>query len=206
MNRDKSELIRRVYEAQASAPVKDDWVLQVQSDLNELDINFDALKKFKKWKVKNELRKIISNKSFKYLNDIRQNQSKIKHISYKSLTLQKYLTSSKFTNTEKALLFKNRTRMVDVRENFKNKYPNNYFKCELKCGESENQQHLLDCTVLIENCDALYNDSTVKYEDLFASEDKQLDAVKLYDKVLKKREELLSNISTGDNNLVQCTN
>ena len=179
MNRDKSELIRRVYEAQASAPVKDDWVLQVQSDLNELDINFDALKKFKKWKVKNELRKIISNKSFKYLNDIRQNQSKIKHISYKSLTLQKYLTSSKFTNTEKALLFKNRTRMVDVRENVKNKYLNMDYKCDLKCGESDDEQHILDCIVLIENCDALYNDFTVRYEDLFASEDKKLDAVKL---------------------------
>ena len=39
--------------------------------------------------------------------------------------IQKYLVSPEFTATEKSLLLKLRTRMVDVRENFKNKYLNN---------------------------------------------------------------------------------
>ena len=95
--------------------------------------------------------------------------------------------------------------MVDVRENFKNKYLNNDYQCELKCGESEDQQHLLECQVLINNCDPLYNDSTVLYSDIFGSEKKQLDAIKLFNKVLKTRETLITNISTEENNSVQCT-
>ena len=205
MTRDQNELIRKVYEAQKSAPVKDDWVLLVQSDLHELNIDIDELKRFKKWKLKKELRKIVSIKSFQYLENIKQNQSKLQNVIYKKLEIQKYLVSSKFTDTEKSLLLKLRTRMVEVRENFKNKYLNNNYQCELNCGEREDQQHLLDCQVLIDNYDTLYNDSFVQYGDLFSSEAKQLNAVKLYGKVLKTREKLISKLTTGDSNLVQCT-
>ena len=56
-----------MYEAQESAPVKDDWVLQVNSDLHELNLNKDELKSFKKLRLKKELRKRILNASFNYL-------------------------------------------------------------------------------------------------------------------------------------------
>ena len=122
ITRDKNELIRKVYEAQESAPVKDDWVLQVKSDLHELNLHKDELYSFKKLRLKKELRKRILNASFKYLQNIKLSQSKLQNVTYKSLDTQKYLISSKFTDTEKFLLFRLRTRMIDVRENFKNKY------------------------------------------------------------------------------------
>ena len=95
--------------------------------------------------------------------------------------------------------------MIDVKDNLKNKYINNDLLCELKCGQYEDQQHLLDCPILIENCKELYEDSTVQYDDLFCSERKQLDLVKLYTIVIKTRERLLLDIFTRDNSLVQCT-
>ena len=72
-------------------------------------------------RLKKELRKRILNASFKYLQNIKLSQSKLQNVTYKSLDTQKYLVSSKFTDTEKFLLFRLRTRMIDVRENFKNK-------------------------------------------------------------------------------------
>ena len=65
--------------------------------------------------------------------------------------------------------------MLDVKENFKNKFQSSLF-CDLS-GENENQQHILECQVLINNCEALFEDSTVQNEDIFGAEKKQLLAV-----------------------------
>ena len=92
--------------------------------------------------------------------------------------------------------------MIDIKDNFKHKYEND-LSCDL-CGEYEDQQHLLECKVLIENWKSLYNDSIIKYEDLFSTENKQLSAVKLFSEVLKTRQKLLDEQNTR--NLVQCTN
>ena len=205
LNRNKNELIRKVYEAQKSDPIKNDWVLLIQSDLQDLDIDIEEFKQFKKARAKKELHKIILSKSFQYLQNIYIKQSKLKYLSYNKLETQKYLVSSKFTDENKALLLRLRTRMIDVTDNFKNKYINTDLLCALKCGEYEDQQHLLDCQVLIDNCEALYDDSIVQYKDLFSSEAKQLDATKLYCKVLETREKLINDITTRDKNLVQCT-
>ena len=43
LTRNSNELIRRVYEAQKSAPVKDDWILQVKEDLKEFKIDIDIV-------------------------------------------------------------------------------------------------------------------------------------------------------------------
>ena len=92
--------------------------------------------------------------------------------------------------------------MIDIKDNFKHKYEND-LSCDL-CGEYEDQQHLLECKVLIENCKSLYNDSIIKYEDIFSTENKQLSAVKLFSEVLQTRQKLLDEQNAR--NLVQCTN
>ena len=202
LNRKSTELIRKVYEAQKRAPVKDDWVEQVENDLKELEINLGHLKNVKKNKFKKILKEKILQKSFQYLKNISDNQSKLSYNSYKKLRIQDYLISTKFSNHEKELLIKLRTRMVDVKDNFKQKYEDN-MSCDL-CGEYENQQHLLECKTLIENCKSLYDDSTIRYEDLFSTVNKQLSAVKLFTEVLQTRQKLLDEQNAR--NLVQCTN
>ena len=74
---------------------------------------------------------------------------------------------------EKSTLINLRTRMINVKDNFKNMYESNDLLCVLKCGKYEDQQHLLECDVLIDKCTALYEDATVNYEDLFSTENKQ---------------------------------
>ena len=202
LNRNSKELIRKVYEAQKRAPVSGDWVQLVESDLQELNIDIDELKKMKKNRFKKKLKEKILRSSFLYLKNIAQTKSKINYLSYKKLQVQKYLVSLKFNIKEKALLTKLRTRMIDVKNNSKNNYQN-IMSCDL-CGEFEDQKHLLNCKVLIENCEALFNDSIVEYEDIFGTEIKQLTAVRLYMKVLETREKLLKELLTRGN-LVQCT-
>ena len=49
----------------------------------------------------------------------------------------------------------------------------------------------MSCEKLMYECEDLYNDDTVEYEDIFSNTENQLKAVKLFQKVLKVRENLL---------------
>ena len=79
--------------------------------------------------------------------------------------------------------------MVQVKANFKNGLDN--IICDLCNIEEDDQCHLLSCEKLMYECEDLYNDDTVEYEDIFSNTENQLKAVKLFQKVLKVRENLL---------------
>ena len=49
----------------------------------------------------------------------------------------------------------------------------------------------MECPVLINHCSELYNDRIVKFEDLFGCIEKQIRAVRLFEKILARREKLL---------------
>ena len=105
---------------------------------------------------------------------------------------EQYITDSKFTNDDKCVLFKLRTRMCDVKANFKNNYSDE-LSCRMCHSEVETQQHLLDCEVMINNCKDLYNDTVVEYNDLFGETSRQLRAVRLFSKVLKTRKQMIDS-------------
>lgn len=50
---------------------------------------------------------------------------------------------------------------------------------------------MLNCEVLLNQCEALYNDESVEYDDIFADKESQLKAVKLLEKVLEVRDNFL---------------
>ena len=68
------------------------------------------------------------------------------------------------------------------------------YTCDLCKNEEDSIQHCLECPVLISKCADLYNDRIVNFKDLFGSLEKQIRAIKLYEKILVKREELLEKI------------
>ena len=111
---------------------------------------------------------------------------------YENFSIQDYLKSdSRITNNEKYLLAKLRTRMTEVKINFRGKYED--LLCPLCTTQQDNQSHLLYCNVLIENCQELSDNQEVEYEDIFSSKDKQIIAVKLLSKIWEVREKLMSN-------------
>ena len=74
----------------------------------------------KKHKFKKHLNNKILLSAFEYLNSIKTSHSKVKNIVYRKFKIARYLTESKFNIDDKILLFSLRTRMVDVKCNFKN--------------------------------------------------------------------------------------
>ena len=115
---------------------------------------------------------------------IKNTHSKVKDIKYRKLETQSYIKNGGFNTEEIQFLYRLRTRMMDVKQNFKNMYDNNL--CRLCQNDEETQQHLLECEKLLQNCPPLYNDMLVKYEDIFSSNvKKQLRATKLFQSVWK---------------------
>ena len=143
------------------------------------------------------VKECIKRKSFNDLLRKKESHSKMTNLVYDDLKLQNYLKSdANITNEEKYLLFKLRTRMTEMKSNFKNRYID--YLCLLCGNELDQQIHLMNCDILIENCSPLSNNTEIEYEDIFGTKDKQKMAIKLIMKIWKTREKLLNK--TKDKN------
>ena len=151
LKRNKSEMLLNVFKAQQEKPLKGDFIKLIEDDLNYLNEVYDE-NKFKSMS-KNMFKKYIKNKirdaAFKYLKNEQEQKSKVKNIKYTKFKIQKYLKSGLFSNYEVEILFKLRSRNIDVKSNFKTKYEkeiNQNLQCRMKnCTEIEDQPHILKC-------------------------------------------------------------
>ena len=107
--------------------------------------------------------------------------------------MQGYINNSDFNISDIQLLFKLRTRMMNVKANFRNQYNNDDIICKF-CDEGveESQYHQLECQTIINNCPELFNDISVEYEDIFKGPEKQLKIVKLFHAIVNTRDKLIS--------------
>ena len=158
----------------------------------------------KKAKFKQIIRGKIKKKALEYLLVFKNGHSKGKEAKFTKLEMQKYIRCKNFTKAQKSLLYNLRFRMTKAKMNFKNMFIDTI--CDLCKKDDESTRHYLECEVLINKCPELYNDRAVRYEDLFGNIKAQRRAVILFEKVLKKREELLKNYFYDTSIiLVQCT-
>ena len=195
ISKDDNELIKRVFEAQKQQTTKGDWIELIKGDfqLIEEQFNEDNIKAMSKNKFKRYIKEKIRKAAFKYLTRLQSSHSKIKHIKYESLKIQPYILSKNLTDNEVNNLFALRSRMIRVKENFKNQYLQN-LKCQFQCEKVESQQHLLECESLIEKLnDDKYDLTEVEYSDIFGNVKEQENIIHIYDKILTLRDELLSN-------------
>ena len=96
---------------------------------------------------------------------------------------------------EKKVLFSLRTRMIDVKTNYKNKYLFN-MQCRLcdEKNEEESENHLINCNKIMQH----YPGSTVdllnaKYENIFSQNiEEQIQVTKIYNLIFKTRSRLLN--------------
>ena len=115
------------------------------------------------------------------------------NLEYNDLKIQEYLKSNNnISNDKKYLLFKLRTRMTELKINFKNKYVDEI--CSICYLEEESQIHLMECEILIEKCEALNQNMTVEYEDVFGTLEQQKKAICLFEKIWNTRESLLMKV------------
>ena len=101
-----------------------------------------------------------------------ENRSKVKNLT--KFCFQNYLTSDKLSTKDKKLLFSLRTRSIDVKTNYRNKYQFD-MHCRLckSANEEESEIHLLRCEKITENIAHDINLSTAKYENIFSENIKE---------------------------------
>ena len=118
----EDSLLSKVFRAQCEKPVRGDWVNTVNNDLKELNINldFEQIKANTKEGFKKLVKAHVNEKAFKYLENLQQTHSKARPLQYSKLSLQSYLKAdSIMTTKEKSFTFSVRTRMIDLKSNFK---------------------------------------------------------------------------------------
>ena len=193
LKRPENEVIKKFYNAQKLKPSKNDWVVSVEKDKKELEIKLkdEEIKKYSKHKFKKYLEERIKKETFKYLINKKEKHSKTSDLSYETLEVQKYLkTDNNLTNDEKYFLFKLRTRMTNVKANFKNSFID--LKCKLGCDSEDNQKHIIECDIILNESQKLASNISIEYEDIFKEDSKlQNTAAKLIYEAWKIRENII---------------
>ena len=169
LNEDKDSLLRTFFTAQRESPVRGDWVMTVTKDMEELGINLtmEEIAGMSKLRFKEMIKDRVELKAFDYLTGIKDSHSKSKNIKYEKIKLQRYLQSEtkNLSINDKQFIFAARTRMLDLKGNFKTGMLDK--KCR-KCEQSEEtQEHLLECPALCDSSLALCSPS---YIDLFGDD------------------------------------
>ena len=146
LSRPADSLLLNFFNVQMMCPVKDDWIYTVKENLNEVDINLDmeTIKTISKHRFGKLVRKSVKKAALIYLNNFKESHSKTENLSNVELSLQKYLNSIQIYPEKAKSIFKFRTRMSEVKGNFKNFYKT--YLCPLGCNIEDSQEHLLYCT------------------------------------------------------------
>ena len=184
LTRKDNDILTKFFQAQEKYPTKNDWTLTVIENLKEinLDLQFNDIKKMKKETFGRIMKRKVREKALLDLMLLKRTHSKLHDLNYSDLELQTYLKSNRIYANKAKELFKFRTRMAEVKVNFKGKYGDN-LNCPMGCNALDTQQHLLQC----EKNPTDLNISN--YKDLFSSNiSKNIQVIDQLVRALKNRE------------------
>ena len=158
-----------------------------------IDETDEQISKLSKTKFKRIVEKKVNSYAFKTLKARASSHSKSLKIlscveNQTVVKRQEYLRENRLTKDDCQLLFKLRTKMLDVKSNFSNLYENDLVcrTCN-KLDSVEDEDHLLKCESL--KSENLNPD--VKFNFVYLDLTKQVQAAKTYKAILRKREVLL---------------
>ena len=182
--------------AQTESSTKGDFFKLVQEDYNKIGeiLDMQKIENTSKAIHKRNIKSKITMSAFQYLKEKQSKHSKVKDIIYQKLETQGYMKSPLFTNGEVSLLFAIRSRAIDCKSNFKNKYNKDDILCSVCHKEEESQIHILRCKVL--NDILRSNELTVdqvEYQDIYGDHRKQKVITTIFSKLLSIRKQILEN-------------
>ena len=129
--------------SQKEIELEGDFYQQVGNDMNLLNITEEMIESNSKEKFRKIIDDNVRRAAYVFLLAKATGHSKVNHIMYTDLKGSVYFYDHRFTSQSAKLVFKFRTRMFGVRNNFRNKY--SCTLCPL-CGLVEDsQQHMFDC-------------------------------------------------------------
>jgi hypothetical protein len=100
LKREENELVKRIYNEQRKNPTVGDFVELVHEDFKMMnEVQDDAkIQNTNTGGYKKNVKASIRNAAFKYLTDALAKHSKVSHIKYQKLEIQKYMVSPIFSN------------------------------------------------------------------------------------------------------------
>ena len=197
LNQDKNTLLSKMLHDQIDDPVENDWVSVTIENLKELGLDhytFSDIKEMKKSRMKYLVKEACQDAALKYLTkEIEErNLKKMKNLKYSKLEIQEYLTCTEMTTTEKKLIFRARTGLLNLGFNMGQKIP--CFACGL---ENDENQHVLNCVILKLSCPELMSNRSISFEDVYSTDLRKVKEVaKLLKVSMRAREILKSSLST----------
>ena len=176
----KSDMLFRVYSVQKISPVQGDWVKMLEGDnkLFKIKLSDDEMEAISKYKIQNYLKKRVREVTLEYVEGLKQKHSKTQNFDTSRLSTSPYLNDSRFTKTERELLFKLRSRTIQVKYNFQNANLQNML-CELCNLFTCTQEHVLTCPVLTQHC-TIVNTMSVEHNFIYGNVDQQLMYTRIY--------------------------
>ena len=107
------------------------------------------------------------------------------------------MVSPLFSNEEVNMLHALRSRSTDCKANFKQKYIQSNLLCPLCKLETEDQQHMMKCSVLMSHLKSNEMvEGTVEYKDIYSIRVKKQKVITVfYIQLFKLKENILENIS-----------
>ena len=111
---------------------------------------------------------------------------------HKNLKLQEYFKASHKDSAYNAkFIFHARTWILNVKENYRNKYLKTNLNCPLGCPILDSQKHLLYCTEIEDSC-LVNTNNEPRYEDLFSEDTtKQISIARILRGRLEKRKTMI---------------
>ena len=121
--------------------------------------------------------------SLQYLNNQKENHSKMKNLNYPQLKLQNYLKQRDISVQSAKNLFKWRTRVAKFKNNYKHSYLS--LACPLCLTHSDTQEHSLECSSVTDSVNVRGD-----YQDIFM-EDIPVDIADTLLKIANIRRDIL---------------
>ena len=194
LKEDSKSLISMFFHAQNSQPHKNDWALTCKKDLEELklELTFDEIKSLSKQRFMTKVSKAVTKLALSYLITEKQKLTKVLHISYSVLKMEKYFLPNATSIKMVKFIFHARSRMLDLKSNYKNKvHADNHCPVCKDPSSVDSQQHLLECASLADDLMIQQSETGPAYDDLFSTDVKKIISVA---KVLADRFQKRKNI------------
>ena len=194
VNKGEEELVHKFYLAQKLKPVKNDFVLQIVEDLDEIGlvVTENEVKKISRQKFKKIVEYKVGIHVRKYFQKMKK--SKTNHLVFgEKITAAKYLTSKKLSVAEIQTLFRLRSRTVNVKDNQKSSFKDNPW-CRTCLLFNETQEHILYCSEIrskVKHLDLDFN--AVEHSMIYSSLDKQEKVAKVFHTLLQARSDIIEN-------------
>ena len=116
--------------------------------------------------------------------ELKESHSKVRSIEYNKFETQRYLTSPIFSNEDVAL----RSRALNCKANFKNKYKETGSLCPLCSREEDTQQHMM-LRVKSLKSEKIAKGKT-QYDHIYKDEKKQKEVTELFNELIEVKNKL----------------